>query len=53
VNSASEEELVKAGVVSRSIGIILDKRPFGTMQAFANTPYIGQKTVEAIARQTK
>lgn len=47
VNSATEAQLRGAGVAGRQVNIILDKRPFESMDAFAATPYIGPKTVQA------
>jgi serine/threonine-protein kinase len=49
VNTADEPALRAAGVAGRQVNIILDQRPFPDMPAFAATPFIGRKTVEAVA----
>lgn len=50
INEAAEAELRASGIVSRSVGIVLAQRPFNSIKTFADTPYIGPKTVEAVAR---
>jgi serine/threonine protein kinase len=45
INGASEAELRAGGMYGRAVNIVLDKRPFASMQAFAATPYVGEKTV--------
>jgi hypothetical protein len=49
VNSADESALRAAGVAGRQVNIILEKRPFADLVAFGATPFIGRKTVEAVA----
>ena len=49
VNSADEAALRAAGIAGRQVNIILEKRPFSDLPAFASTPFIGRKTVEAVA----
>ena len=49
VNTASYEDLAAAGVYRRGISVILDNRPFASMEAFAATPMIGTKTVQAVS----
>jgi eukaryotic-like serine/threonine-protein kinase len=53
VNSADEPALRAAGVAGRQVNIILDKRPFSDLVAFGATPFIGRKTVEAVAAATR
>ena len=53
LNSADESALRKAGVYGRGVNIVLKGRPFADLQAFANTPYIGEKTVQAVADAVK
>jgi hypothetical protein len=48
VNGASHSELLGAGVAPRQVAIILEKRPFTDVAALAETPFIGDKTIEAI-----
>ncbi len=48
LNTASESQLRAAGIAGRQVTIILDSRPFASIQAFAETYYIGEKTVEAV-----
>lgn len=50
VNTASYEDLAKAGVYRQGITVILDQRPFADIQAFAATRGIGTKTVEAVSK---
>ena len=50
VNAATHDELLGAGVAPRQVALILEQRPFADMVAFAATPYIGEKTVEAARR---
>jgi serine/threonine-protein kinase len=50
INTASYEQLLAAGVAPRQVAIILEQRPFADMIAFAATPFIGEKTVEAARR---
>ena len=52
VNTAYREELIDAGIAGRQANIILDKRPWETIEAWADTPYIGPKTVQAAKRAT-
>lgn len=47
LNGADEPALRAAGIGGRQVNIILDKRPFSDIGAFAATPFIGKKTVEA------
>jgi hypothetical protein len=49
VNTASYEDLAAAGVYRRGISVILDNRPFASMEAFAATRMIGTKTVQAVS----
>ncbi|MBW2258373.1 MAG: hypothetical protein JRI25_27785, partial [Deltaproteobacteria bacterium] len=53
VNSAPEEEIRDAGVYGRGVTVILSSRPFETLQAFGDTPYVGEKTVRAVALATQ
>ena len=50
VNTAYRDELIDAGIAGRQANIILDKRPWETIEAWAATPYIGPKTVQAAKR---
>ena len=47
VNRASESELKAAGIYARGINIILEKRPFSSLDSFAQTPYLGTKSLQA------
>ena len=47
VNDSDEATLRASGVYGRGVNIILDGRPFATIEAFVATPYIGEKTVRA------
>jgi eukaryotic-like serine/threonine-protein kinase len=47
VNTADEETLRSAGIYTRGVNIIVEKRPFADIHAFADTPYIGRKTIES------
>ncbi|HJN75428.1 MAG TPA: serine/threonine-protein kinase [Myxococcota bacterium] len=47
VNEADEQALRAGGVYGRGANIILEARPFATIEAFVATPYIGEKTVRA------
>ena len=46
----SRSRFLAAGVAPRQVTIILEQRPFADMVAFAATPFIGEKTVEAARR---
>lgn len=48
INEADAETLRASGVAARQVNIILDGRPFADLAAFAQTPYIGTKTLERI-----
>ena len=48
INAADKDALLRAGVAPRQANLILDKRPFASIEAFAATPYIGEKTVTAL-----
>ena len=50
LNNASKAELTAAGMAGRQSNIAIDKRPWASIEAFASTPYIGEKTVEALKR---
>ena len=52
LNTASHAELLAAGVAARQAGIVEAGRPFGSLQAFATTPQIGEKTVQSIYAAT-
>ncbi len=47
VNTAEEEALHRSGIYPRGVNIILERRPFADVQDFANTPFIGRKSVES------
>ena len=47
INTADESALRSAGIASRQVNIILKERPFSGIQAFAETHFIGEKTVLA------
>jgi hypothetical protein len=51
-NTADEAALRRAGVYGRGVGILLEGRPFASLSALGDTPYVGEKTMEAIARAT-
>ena len=53
LNSAEEAEIRAAGVYGRGVGIILDQRPFASLEAFGATPYVGEKTVAAVAAASR
>lgn len=48
LNQASEDELRAVGISGRQINIILRGRPFSSIEAFAQTHYIGPVTVAAL-----
>jgi len=52
VNTASEEQLRAAGVYGRGVSVVLGGRPFASLSAFGDTPYVGAKTVEAVHAAT-
>ncbi|MCP4805465.1 MAG: serine/threonine protein kinase [Proteobacteria bacterium] len=51
VNTADEAGLKEAGVYGRGVGLILENRPFASMDEFADTAYIGDKTVAAALQE--
>jgi hypothetical protein len=53
INQSPASDLRASGMVSRSVGIVLQQRPFDSMKAFGDTPYIGPKTLEAVARTVR
>lgn len=48
LNEADADTLRSSGVAARQVNIILDGRPFDDLASFAQTPYIGTKTLERI-----
>ena len=48
LNEGTEDELREVGIAGRQVNIILEKRPFASVEAFADTFYIGPMTVAAI-----
>jgi serine/threonine-protein kinase len=48
VNEAPYESLLRAGIAPRQARILADKRPFADLAAVAETPFIGDKTMESI-----
>jgi DNA uptake protein ComE-like DNA-binding protein len=48
INAADKDGLLRAGVAPRQANLILDKRPFSSIEDFAATPYVGEKTVSAL-----
>lgn len=53
LNSADEQAVRAAGVYGRGVSIILEQRPFPSVEAFGATPFIGEKTVAAVADATR
>ncbi|MCB9766097.1 MAG: serine/threonine protein kinase [Alphaproteobacteria bacterium] len=53
LNTATEDQLRAAGVYGRGVNIILDGRPWSSLEAFGSTSYIGEKTVKAVADATR
>ncbi len=53
VNSADEAALRASGIYGRGVNLILEKRPFASLEAFAATPYIGKKSVEAAIKASR
>ena len=47
VNTADEDALRAAGIYTRGVNIIVEKRPFASIHEFSDTPYIGRKTIES------
>jgi hypothetical protein len=47
INTADETALRASGIYARGVNLILQKRPFPSLEAFAATPYIGKKSVES------
>ncbi|MDP2315248.1 MAG: PEGA domain-containing protein, partial [Pseudomonadota bacterium] len=48
INTATHGELLGAGIAPRQVSIILERRPFSDVAALAETPFIGDKTLESI-----
>jgi hypothetical protein len=48
VNTATRQELLDAGIAPHQVNILVEKRPFADVAAMAATPFIGEKTVEAV-----
>jgi hypothetical protein len=48
LNSGSKEDLLATGMAPRQVAIVLEKRPFADVVAFADTPFIGEKSVTAV-----
>lgn len=48
LNGADEAALRSSGIAPRQANIILEGRPFDSLHAFGDTPYIGTKTVESV-----
>ncbi len=53
VNGADEAALRASGIYARGVNLILEKRPFASLEAFAATPYIGKKSVEAAIKASR
>ncbi|MBN2800324.1 MAG: serine/threonine protein kinase [Deltaproteobacteria bacterium] len=53
INAAPHADLLAAGVYRVGISAIFKGRPFRSLEEFAQTPGIGQKTVEAVANATR
>ena len=53
VNAASPEQLEAAGVYKKGVEVVLGNRPFASMAAFAATPLIGTKTVDAVVKAAR
>ena len=47
-NEADAAVLRKAGIYNRGVSIVLDNRPFGSLQALGETRGIGEKTMESL-----
>ena len=52
LNGADKTALLGAGIAPRQVALIQDGRPFSSLEAFASTPQIGEKTVAAVASAT-
>ena len=50
LNQATEDDLRRAGIAGRQVNIIREQRPFASIEVFAATHYIGEKTVTAARR---
>lgn len=48
LNEADKMELLGAGMAARQANIVIEKRPWTDVASFAATPYVGQKTLEAL-----
>ncbi len=48
VNGATHGELLGAGIAPRQVALILEKRPFADVAVLAETPFIGEKTMESV-----
>jgi hypothetical protein len=48
VNMATKEQLLSAGIAPHQANILLETRPYADLGAVAETPFIGEKTVDAI-----
>lgn len=47
VNTASEEQLRGAGIYGRGVNALVEGRPFGSIEALAASPGVGEKTLRA------
>ena len=52
-NSADESALRGAGIAGRQVRVLLDGRPFASIAAVGATPFIGPKTMQALAFKAK
>jgi serine/threonine-protein kinase len=52
LNVADKEALLGAGIAPRQVALIQAGRPYPSLEAFASTPQIGEKTVAAVASAT-
>lgn len=53
LNSADEAAVRASGVYGRGVTIVLEQRPFASIEAFGATPYVGEKTVQAVAEASR
>ena len=48
LNEADEAAVRGAGIAGRQVNILLEGRPWASVSAFADTPWIGEKTLESV-----
>jgi serine/threonine-protein kinase len=52
LNKASHTDLLRAGIAPRQVSLVEGGRPFASLEAFAATPQIGEKTLQSVLSAT-